>query len=210
LAKQKLLDVQLLESLEQHEITDFTELEQVCIPKLKSGHDLLCIAENGSGKTLSIVIGVLQQLKKPQGDNPRAVIVVPDTERALEMKNTFQQLGKYANLRVHTACENEKIDDQKDRIYMGSDVVIGTQKRLTQVYSLYALNLSSVKIVAIDDAEEVIKSSNITQMVRLLNGPTKTQHVVFAGKMTEWIERIADETMNVQEVIEFDEELETE
>jgi len=206
LSKQKLLDVQLVESLEHNEITDFTELEQVCIPKLKSGHDLLCIAEKDRGKSMTIVIGVLQQLKKPQGDNPRAVIIVPDTERALEMKNTFQQLGRYANLRVHTACENEKIDDQKDRIYMGSDVVIGTQKRITQVYSLYALNLSSVKIFAIDDAEEVVKSSNITQMIRLLNGPAKTQHVIFASKLTEWIERLADETMTVQEIIEFDNE----
>jgi superfamily II DNA/RNA helicase len=210
LSKQKLLDVQLLESLEQHEITDFTELEQVCIPKLKSGHDLLCIAGNGSGKSLTLVISVLQQLKKPQGDNPRAVIVVPDTERALAMKETFQLLGRYAELRVRTACENEKIDDQKDRIYMGSDVVIGTPKRLIQIYKLYSLNLSSVKLFAVDDAEEVIKSSNITQMVRLSNGPTKTQHVVFAGKMTEWIERFAEETMNVEEVIEFDDELETE
>jgi len=198
------LDVQLVESLEQRGVTEFTELEQVCIPKLKSGHDLLCIAEKGSGKTMTIVIGVLQQLKKPEGDNPRAVIVVPDTEGALEMKESFQQLGRYANLRVNTACDNEKISDQKDRIYMGSDVVIGTQKRLTEVYALYALNLSSVRIFAIDDAEEVIKSSNISQMIRLSNGPAKTQRVVFASRMTEWIERIADETMTVQEIIEFD------
>jgi superfamily II DNA/RNA helicase len=206
LSKQKPLDVQLVESLAQHGVTESNELEQVCIPKLKSGHDMLCIAGEGSGKSITIVIGVLQQLKRPEGDNPRAVIVVPDTVRALEMKETFQQLGRYASLRVNMACDNEKISDQKDRIYMGSDVVIGTCKRLTEVYALYALNLSSVRIFAIDDAEEVIKSSNISQMIRLANGPARSQRVIFASRPTEWIERIVDETMSVTETIEFDQD----
>ena len=202
----KILDHQLVEVLIRNGFTDLFELEKICIPRIKSGHDLLCVAHDGCGKTVSIVLGILQRLKKSLNDTPRALIIVPDIARATEMKNEFTRLGRYTDLRVHLACENEKIDDQKDRIYMGSDVVIGTTKRLNQIYSLYALDLSGVKVFAIDDADDVMKSMNLSQVIRLSQGPAKTQFLVFAGRMTEWVDRFAEKAMNVQEVIEIDED----
>ncbi len=200
------LDIQLIESLKENGFTESTELEQICIPRIKSGRDLLCVAGKDSGKTTTLVVSVLQRLKASLDDNPRAVIVVPDTESALAMKAEFDRLGEYTDLRVHTACDDEKINDQKDKIYMGTDVVIGTPKRLNQIYSLYALNLGVVKIFAIDDAELVIKSINYPQIDRLSESLPKAQRLVFATQMTEWIDRYAAEFMNVQEVIEIEDE----
>jgi superfamily II DNA/RNA helicase len=200
----KILDIQLVEVLQRNGFTDFSELEKICLPKIKSGNDLLCVAGKGCGKTVTLVLSILQRLKKSLNDNPRALIVVPDIARATELKNEFARLGDYTDLRVNLACENEKIDDQKDRIYMGSDVVIGTTKRLNQIYSLYALDLSGVKIFAIDDAEETLRNPTYAQIIRLSQGPNKTQYLVFASKMTDWIERFSEKTMNVQEVIEIE------
>ncbi|HAQ19855.1 MAG TPA: DEAD/DEAH box helicase [Prolixibacteraceae bacterium] len=199
------LDKKLLESLKENGFTESTELEQICIPKIKSGRDLLCIAGKDSGKSTTIVVSVLQRLKAELEDNPRAVIAVADKEQALEMKNEFSRLGEYTDLRVHTACDDEKIDAQKDKIYMGSDVVIGTAKRLNQIYTLYALNLGSVQIFAIDDADRVIKNLNYLQLDRLAQSLPKAQKVVFTTILTEWVERFADVFMNNQDIIEIDE-----
>jgi len=199
------LDKQLIEVLKENGFTESTKLEQICIPRIKSGHDLMCIAPKGSGKTATIVVSVLHRLKTSLNDVPRAVIVVPNKDIALEMKAEFERLGEYTDLRVNTACDNEKIDDQKDKVYMGSDVVIGTPKRLNLLYSLYALNLSAVKIFAIDDAESVIKSINYLQIDRLTESIPKAQKIVFAGELTEWLERFSNEFMNIQEVIEIEE-----
>ena len=199
------LDKQLIESLEEKGFTESTELEKICISRIKSGRDLVCIAGDKAGKTTTIVVSVLHRLKASLDDNPRAIILVPNKDRANEMKAEFDRLGDYTDLRVQTACDDEKIADQKDKIYMGSDVVIGTPKRLNQVYSLYALNLGVVKIFAIDDAEQVIKSLNYTQIDRLSESLPKVQRVIFAHQTTEWIERYAEEFMNVQEVIEIEE-----
>lgn len=204
------LDKQLIESLEEKGFTESTELEQVCIPRIKSGRDMICIAGDKSGKTTTLVVSVLHRLKKSLDDNPRAIILVPNKERANEMKAEFERLGDYTDLRIQTACDDEKIADQKDKIYMGSDVVIGTPKRLNQVYTLYALNLGVVKIFAIDDAELVIRSINYTQIDRLSESLPKVQRVVFAHHTTEWIERFAEEFMNVQDVIEIEESDENE
>ncbi len=199
------LDTQLLEVLKEKGFTESTKLEQICIPRIKSGHDLMCIAPKGAGKTATIVVSVLHRLKASLNDVPRAVIVVPNKDIALVMKAEFERLGEYTDLRVNTACDNEKIDDQKDKVYMGSDVVIGTPKRLNLLYSLYALNLSAVKIFAIDDAESVIKSINYLQIDRLTESIPKAQKIVFAGELTEWLERFSNEFMNIQEVIEIEE-----
>lgn len=199
------LDKQLIEVLKENGFTESTKLEQICIPRIKSGHDLMCIAPKGAGKTATIVVSVLHRLKASLNDVPRAVIVVPNKDIALEMKAEFERLGEYTDLRVNTACDNEKIDDQKDKVYMGSDVVIGTPKRLNLLYSLYALNLSAVKIFAIDDAESVIKSINYLQIDRLTESIPKAQKIVFAGELTEWLERFSNEFMNIQEVIEIEE-----
>lgn len=199
------LDTQLIEALKENGFTESTNLEQICISRIKSGRDLLCIAGKNTGKTTTIVVSVLQRLKASLDDNPRAIIVVQNKERAIEMKNEFARLGAYTDLRVHTACDDEKIADQKDKIYMGSDVVIGTAKRLNQIYSLYALNLGVVKIFAIDNAELVIKSINYTQIDRLSESMPKAQRVVFATQTNDLIERFADVFMNVQDVIEIEE-----
>lgn len=199
------LDTQLLEILKEKGFTESTQLEQICIPRIKSGHDLMCIAPKGAGKTATIVVSILHKLKASLNDVPRAVIVVPNKDIALEMKAEFERLGEYTDLRVNTACDNEKIDDQKDKVYMGSDVVIGTAKRLNLLYSLYALNLSALKIFVIDDAESVIKSINYLQIDRLTESIPKSQKVVFAGELTEWLVRYSNEFMNIQEVIEIEE-----
>ena len=199
------LDIQLLEVLKENGFAESTELEKICIPRVKSGHDLLCIAGKGTGKTTTVVVSVLQRLKSSLADVPRAIIMVPNKERGAEMKAEFDRLGQYTDLRVNTACDDEKIDIQKDKIYMGSDVVIGTPKRLNLIYSLYALNLSSVKIFAIDDAELVIKSINYLQIDRLSESMPKAQKIAFASGMTEWLERFSKEFMNSQEVIEIEE-----
>lgn len=198
------LDIALLESLEENGLTESTALQHLCIPKIKSGRDLACVADDETGKTTTIIISVLQKLKASLDDNPRAIIVVPDSDSANKIKEEFIRLGEYTDLRIHTACEDGKLNDQKDEIYMGSDVVIGTAKRLNQVYSLYALNLSMVKILAIDDAELVIKSINYLQIDRLAESLPKAQKLVFSSDVNDWVARFANEFMNVQEFIEFE------
>lgn len=204
------LDKQLIESLIENGFEQSLELQSICIPKIKSGRDLLCVSPPKTGRTSSLIVSVIQKLKQSLDDNPRAIILVSSTAEAISMKSEFDRIGSYTDLRVHTACEDEKIDYQKDKIYMGSDVVIGTAKRLSQIYSLYALNLGVVKIFAIDNAELVIKNFTYPQIDRLSESLPKVQRIIFANNLTEWIERFAEEFMSVDEVIEFGEDEDSE
>jgi len=202
----KKLDIQLNESLADNGFTEPTELQKVSIPKIKSGRDLICIAPDKSGKSLTVVVTVIQFLKSSLDDVPRAIILVPDKDHGQILLDEFNRIGNYTDLRIHLACDDGKIDVQKDQIYLGADVVIGTAKRLNKIYSLYALNLNSVRVFFIDDANEVIKSMTYAQIDRLAESLPKVQKVLFASEMTEWLDRFASDFMNTQEIIEFDDE----
>jgi ATP-dependent RNA helicase RhlE len=202
----KKLDIQLNESLAENGFTEPTELQKVSIPKIKSGRDLICIAPDNSGKSLTVVVTVIQFLKSSLDDVPRAIILVPDKDHGQILLDEFNRIGNYTDLRIHLACDDGKIDVQKDQIYLGADVVIGTAKRLNKIYSLYALNLNSVRVFFIDDANEVIKSMTYAQIDRLAESLPKVQKVLFASEMTEWLDRFAADFMNTQEIIEFDDE----
>ena len=88
------LDIGLVNVLKENGFTESTELEKICIPRIKSGHDLLCVAPKGSGKTSTIIVSVLQKLKASLNDVPRALIIVPNKECGAEMKAEFDRLGR--------------------------------------------------------------------------------------------------------------------
>ncbi|MFA8434819.1 MAG: DEAD/DEAH box helicase [Marinifilaceae bacterium] len=204
----KKLDKHLSQALLEAGFEKPTKLQKKTIARIKSGADVLCVGPQTSGRTTAIVISVIQNLKKAVADVPRALIIVPDQEKGEAMLEQFNLLGENTDLRVFVANEKGKIDDLRDRIYFGSDVVIGSSKRLNELYSFSGLNLTDLKMLVIDDAEQVIRLGGVTQVDRLAETVTKAQRVVYTQKMTEGIERFAEEFMNIFEIVEIEEESE--
>lgn len=180
-------------------------LQKICIPKIKSGADLLCVGPEKSGKSSTIVITVIQKLDKAFADVPRALIVVPDRERAFAMKEMFDNLGKNTNLRVFCAVGGENIHNLRDTIYEGSDVVIGTAKRLNELYSFSGINLNNLKMFVVDDAQLILKDEILSQLNRLSENIPKSQHILFTNKLTNRIESYQDNYMNVFNIIDIEE-----
>jgi len=177
-------------------------LQKKGMSKIKSGTDVICIGPEGSGKTTAIVMGIIQKLGAALNDVPRALVVVPEREHALDMKEYFDILGKNTNLRVHCVYNRTKMPELKNAIYLGADVVIGTAKRLHDLYSQSGLNLNDLKMFVIDDAEEIMKLEVMSQIDRLTDIIPDVQHILFATEYNDRIERYAEKYMDVMEIIE--------
>jgi superfamily II DNA/RNA helicase len=182
-----------------------TELQKKSISKIKGGGDVVCIGPENSGKTSALVIALIQKLNAALDDVPRALIVVPDKEAADAMKEKFDLLGKNTDLRVFCVYSKLNLNKLKDSIYLGSDVVIGTIKTLSELYSNNGLNLTALKYFVIDDAELSLRNEVISQVDRLSDSIPKSQYIVFAKKMIDRIERLADRDMNYPTIIEVEE-----
>lgn len=174
-------------------IENATPLQDKVIPKIKSGANVFCIAPEGSGKSTGLIISVLQKLEnKAKGDNPRAIIFVKDKISALALEEEFKRWIKYTDLRVYSVVEEHHIYNQKDLIYIGTDIVIATPKRLNKLYFQNGINLNQLNLIAIEDANFLNGNNMLTDINRISESLNKLQHLVFATHFDIKLNRMKD------------------
>lgn len=172
------------------------------IPKINAGGDIYAIGAENSGKTSIAVVAAIQKLKEAFEDAPRALIIVSSKEKALAMKEQFNLLAKKTNLRVVPVFEDAPIHKQFDDIYVGVDVVIGTAKRVMEIYFKQGLNINKLKLFVIDDAEMIIKQGLQGQIDRLIQSLPKCQHMVLMEELNPKIERLTEKFIKSPAIIE--------
>ncbi len=183
----------LEKALNKQEIKQLTPLQEKIIPLFKSGANLLVIAPSNTGKTTSLLMGVIQKLKaKAVGDNPKVLIYVKDKESAMTLEEKFKPLLKQTDLRLYTVIEEHHIYNQKDNIYIGTDIVIATPKRLNKLYFQNGINLNELNTIIVEDANFLKNNSFITDINRVVQSAPKTQRIVFAEKEGAEIQRAKD------------------
>src|SRR5438045_927391 len=99
--KLKKINENLQKALIENGLSEANMLQQDTFATIKSGADCVIISPDGTGKTTTIVINVIQQLKAEGEESPRALIFVENKEKVLEMEALFEKLGNYTNLRVY-------------------------------------------------------------------------------------------------------------
>ena len=190
----KKLHNHLLEVLEQLSFTSPTPIQKSSIPVIKSGANVFCIAPKGSGKTTNLILTTLHKLKcEAVGNAPRAVIIVEDKTKVLELFDAFKVYTKYSSVRVYASYEQLHIDVQKSEIYMGIDILITTPKTLQKLFLTNGVSTSAIKICSIEDADFLIQQQNqYSALVTTSESIRKCQYVVYAEKEHPKLRRLED------------------
>lgn len=200
--KLKKLNEGLKESLIDNGLVEANELQQETFSTIKSGADCLILTPAGSGKTTTIVINVIQQLVKEGEQSPRALIVVQDKDKVLEMLEMFEKYGRHTDLTVFGVHDKGDMDYDKNYISGGIDVLVGTPNKLSNMLSTAGYNVNRLKMFIVDDADPMLRLRHETKIMRISNSIAKTQRIIFATEMTERIESLADKMLI--EPFEFD------
>jgi superfamily II DNA/RNA helicase len=203
--KLKKIDQGLQNGLIRSGLTEANELQQETFSTIKSGVDAVIQSEKGSGKTTTIVLNVIQKLKKPFEESPRAIIFVEDKPQVLEMLDLFKQFGKDNEIRAYGVHEKTDIDEDKNQISLGIDVVIGTANKLNAMFSTAGYNVNKLQMLVVDDADILFKNRMDVPILRLSDSMPKMQKIFFCNQVTEKIEIMADRIMIEPLFIEFDE-----
>lgn len=191
----KKINQNLQQALIECGLTDPTDVQADCWSTLKSGADAVIIIPEGEGKSSTIAYTVIQKLEKAQGESTRALIVVKDKEAVLVMVEMFEKFGKYTNLRVIGVNDKTDIDEEKNIISAGMDVLIGTPNKINAMFSSAGFNMNTVKIFVVDDANEIFKLRHEPIIQRLSLSVEKTQRLFFSEELTERVEVMADKIM---------------
>jgi len=200
--KLKKINENLQEALIQNGLIEANEMQQETFSTLKSGADCIVIAANGSGKTTTIVINVIQKLAGTNEESPRALIIVEDKTKVLEMLALFEQYGKNSGLEVYGVHEKGDTDYDKNYISTGIDVLIGTPNKLSDMFSSAGYNVNRLRMLILDDADTLLKMRHETKIMRISNSIAKTQRIVFTDILTERVEILVDKML--VEPVEFD------
>lgn len=182
--------------------------QKACITQIKSGADMICVGPEKSGKTTAMVIGLIQQLKKAVNDVPRALVIVPDKDKMDALQEQFDLFARYTDLRIFHVIGGTKLEKIRDKIYYGSDIIIGTPGSLNEMYSYSGLNLNDLKILVLDGADDFLRRNGIPQVDRISATIPKVQRLVFCTEVMEGVERFAEEYMISTDIFELKPEVE--
>ncbi|WP_103864749.1 DEAD/DEAH box helicase [Aquimarina sp. I32.4] len=198
----KKLHSDIQDKLEFLEIITPTPFQSKSIPVIKSGANLFCTAPKNSGKTTTLILTTLQKLKcEAVGNAPRAVVLVENKERALELYDAFLEYTKHNSLRVYVGYEQLHIDVQKSEIFMGIDILISTPKTMNKLFLLNGVSISQLKIFSIDDAEFLIQKLTYTALISITQSIKKCQFVIYSEKMHPKLKRFESYFMEHSKII---------
>ena len=202
----KKINENLQKALVENGLTEANEMQQETFSTLKSGADCIIVAPQGSGKTTTIVLNVIQQLVAEGEESPRALIIVEDKAKVIAMEDVFEKLGNYTNLRVYGVHDKGDMEYDKNYISTGIDVLIGTPNKLSEMFTTAGYNVNRLKMFILDDADPILKLRHETKIMRISNSITKTQRIIFTETLTERIESLADKMMVEPFLFEIEEE----
>ena len=204
--KLKKINEKLQEALIENGLTEANVLQQETFSTLKSGADCIIISRKGSGKTTTIVLNVIQQLAKETEESPRALIIVEDKAKVLEMEELFEKYGKHSDLQVYGVHDEGDMEYDKNYISTGVDVLIGTPNKLSEMFTTAGFNVNRLKMFILDDADPILKLRHETKIMRISNSINKTQRVIFSDVLTDRIEILADKMLLEPFVFDMDED----
>jgi len=181
------------------------EIQSKTLSRIIGGQDIIAIAPEGSGKTTAYILGILTRLKYGFEEAPRALILVPDKEKVLEVIEKFNLLNQNASIRIVGLYPETSMQSQLDALADGTDIVVATPDRARAIYLKLGLNLNKIMMLVIDDAAEIVRSGAQLPVAELANSIIKCQHLVFTEVMHGKLQQMIDPFMNMPALIEAEE-----
>ncbi len=198
----KKLHSHIKDMLAHLEIITPTSFQSKSIPVIKSGANVFCTASKDSGKTTTLILTTLQKLKcEAVGNAPRAIVLVENTARALELYDAFLAYTKHNSLRVYVGHEQLHIDLQKSEIFEGVDILISTPISMNKLLLSNGVSTSQIKIFSVDDADFLIQNSAYTAILSITRGIKKCQYVLYSEKMHPKLKRFESNFMEYSKTV---------
>jgi ATP-dependent RNA helicase DeaD len=171
-----------------------TPIQTALIPIMLSGADVIGQAQTGTGKTAAFALPILQNFK-PQR-HVQALVLAPTRELALQVADSMTEYGKHLDVHVLAVYGGQPYGPQIMRLNRGVDVVAGTPGRLLDLIERKALNIKHVRVVVLDEADEMLNMGFIEDVEKILSEtPAERQTALFSATLPPRIRSLANRFM---------------
>ena len=199
------LNKQLLQAVQEAGYTLPTPIQEKAIPLALAGHDVLGIAQTGTGKTAAYVLPILMKVKYAQGDHPRALILAPTRELVMQIEEAVISFGKYTDLRYVCLYGGLGPKPQIEKLKEGVDIIIATPGRFLDLYQRGEVFLREIKTMVLDEADKMLDMGFMPQIRAILEViPVKRQNLLFSATFSQRVENLSHEFLEFPEKVEID------
>jgi ATP-dependent RNA helicase RhlE len=181
-----------------------TPIQEKAIPVIRSGADVVGVAQTGTGKTAAYLLPIFMKLVKAEGLDPRVLILVPTRELSIQVGEDIEELARYTNIRHAAIYGGVGWTKHADLIKPGIDILVATPGRLRDLYHAGAVSLKKIKTLVIDEADRMLDMGFMPQIRQLLEIiPVKRQNLLFSATFDEKVEVMTHEFLTFPERIEI-------
>jgi len=180
-----------------------TPIQLQAIPVVLSGRDMIGCAETGTGKTAAFLLPIIQRISESSRRGIRVLVLAPTRELALQIEKNYGELNYVKSNRCVIAIGGTNIRAQIAALRRDAAVLIATPGRLLDLTTRGVVNLSTVEILVLDEADRMLDMGFLPAIRRVLSMlPTKRQTLLFSATMSSSIEQLARSTTNDPKLIE--------
>lgn len=188
------LNKQLLSAIADLGYAQPTAIQNKAIPVIQAGHDVIGVAQTGTGKTAAYVLPLLMKLSYPQGVQPRALILAPTRELVIQIASVIGELSAYTDLRFMAVYGGVGMKTQIEQLSQGIDLLVATPGRLMDLYFGQHVVFKSLKTLVLDEADKMMDMGFMPQIRKILEIiPSKRQNLLFSATMPPKVEHLAEE-----------------
>jgi len=197
------LNKQILLAIDDAGYDTPTPIQKKSIPLILAGHDVLGIAQTGTGKTAAFVLPILMKLKFRQGKGPRALILVPTRELTLQINKNIENYSTYLDLNHQAIFGGTGMKQQIECLEKGTDIITATPGRFMDLYLRGTLYSKNIKTLVIDEADKMMDMGFMPQIRRILEIiPVKRQNLLFSATMPDQVIKLSEEFLEFPEKVE--------
>ena len=199
------LQVELLKAVKSRGYITPTPIQTRVIPVILNGQDVLARAQTGTGKTDAFALPIVDMLSrdKAKRKHPRALVLTPTRELALQVGESIKAYGRRVSIRCTVVYGGVNIGPQIDRLKRGIDILVATPGRLLDLATHRDLNLSRIEFLVFDEADRMLDlgfSEEISEVLDLV--PTERRTMLFSATYTQQIRNLAKIMLKEPEYIE--------
>ncbi len=202
------LDPKVLQAVQDAGYTEPTPIQTAAIPPIIAGHDLIGIAQTGTGKTAAFTLPMLTRLASVIGDGrqrgTRALVLAPTRELALQIDENVRAYARHLPLRVATVFGGVGEHPQITALRAGTHLIIACPGRLMDLMQRRYADFSQLQYLVLDEADRMLDMGflpSIRQIIRSL--PAKRQTLLFSATLSKEIESLTHEFQHAPKTVQI-------
>ena len=194
----------ILKSLDDIGFKTPTPIQEEAIPRINSGINVVGVAQTGTGKTAAYLLPLLSKIQKPEGKDPRVLILVPTRELSIQVGEDIAELTAWSELRHAAVFGGVGWTKHAELLVPGIDVLVATPGRLMDLYLAGALSLKRIKYLVIDEADRMLDLGFLPQLRKLFEVlPPKRQNLLFSATFSTDVEKLVEEFLDFYEKLDI-------